>query len=212
MPWRQSGWSASDPTHPAKPSADGCAQSSVKAKPSGTRSPPVVFVTFRENPSPSIALSVRLADHGSPIACKLFPEIRLCSVTARHRVPGYLCRSRHSGFPLVDESPDGGGEKRFHKKYYSLGNRSKMGISCRNFHHRFFWRVALATGRRTFTDPPHNHHHHENKRSRSGQIVIKVTGTNERPRVNGLQITVVPEPSAALLGGIGLFALLRSRR
>jgi hypothetical protein len=91
-----------------------------------------------------------------------------------------------------------------------------MGISCRNFHHRFFWRVALATGRRTFTDPPHNHHHHENKRSRSGQIVIKVTGTNERPRVNGLQITVVPEPAAAasliLTTTAGFLTVSRRRR
>lgn len=44
----------------------------------------------------------------------------------------------------------------------------------------------------------------------SGEIVIDVTGTNEGPRVNGLE--VIPEPSVALLGGIGLLALLRRRR
>lgn len=46
----------------------------------------------------------------------------------------------------------------------------------------------------------------------SGQIVIDVTGSNEGPRVNGLEITVIPEPSAALLGALGLLALLRRRR
>lgn len=46
----------------------------------------------------------------------------------------------------------------------------------------------------------------------SGQIVINVTGTNEGPRVSGMEITIIPEPSAALLGGIGLLALLRRRR
>lgn len=46
----------------------------------------------------------------------------------------------------------------------------------------------------------------------SGEIVIGVTGTTEGPRVNGMEITVIPEPSAALLGGLGLLALLRRRR
>lgn len=46
----------------------------------------------------------------------------------------------------------------------------------------------------------------------SSQIVIGVTGTNEGPRVSGMEITVIPEPSAALLGGLGLLALLRRRR
>ena len=46
----------------------------------------------------------------------------------------------------------------------------------------------------------------------SGQIVINVTGTNEGPRVSGMEITVVPEPSAALLGGIGALLLLRRRK
>lgn len=46
----------------------------------------------------------------------------------------------------------------------------------------------------------------------SGQIVINVTGTTEGPRVSGMEITVIPEPSAALLGGIGALLLLRRRK
>lgn len=46
----------------------------------------------------------------------------------------------------------------------------------------------------------------------SGVIDIAVTASTgaEGPRVNGLEI--IPEPSTALLGGLGLLALLRRRR
>lgn len=46
----------------------------------------------------------------------------------------------------------------------------------------------------------------------SGQIVIDVMGTTEGPRVNGFEISAIPEPSAALLGAFGMLALLRRRR
>jgi len=47
----------------------------------------------------------------------------------------------------------------------------------------------------------------------SGDIVIDVTGTNEGPRVNGLAITVIPEPSSAILLGVAsALVVLRRRR
>lgn len=49
----------------------------------------------------------------------------------------------------------------------------------------------------------------------SGSLVITGTGTSPRPDivvVSALHLTAVPEPSAALLGGLSLLALLRRRR
>lgn len=48
----------------------------------------------------------------------------------------------------------------------------------------------------------------------SGRIIIRVTdtGTSTNPIINGALLTAVPEPSAVLLGGVGLLVLLRRRR
>jgi hypothetical protein len=49
----------------------------------------------------------------------------------------------------------------------------------------------------------------------SGQIVISFPnagGSADIQHINALQLTAIPEPSAALLGGLGLLALLRRRR
>lgn len=48
----------------------------------------------------------------------------------------------------------------------------------------------------------------------SGNLVITVTDASagQNPIINGALLTVVPEPSAALLGVIGMLALLRRRR
>ena len=48
----------------------------------------------------------------------------------------------------------------------------------------------------------------------SGNLSLILTSTNNNPIINGflVQATSVPEPSAALLGGLGLLALLRRRR
>lgn len=48
----------------------------------------------------------------------------------------------------------------------------------------------------------------------SGRIIIRVTDTSAgtNPIINGALLTAVPEPSAALLGGLGMLALLRRRR
>ena len=39
-----------------------------------------------------------------------------------------------------------------------------------------------------------------------------VSGGGAAATLNGMQITAIPEPSAALLGGLRLLALLRRRR
>jgi hypothetical protein len=49
----------------------------------------------------------------------------------------------------------------------------------------------------------------------SGNLVITGTGTESRADiavVSALQLTAVPEPSAAILGGLGMLGLLRRRR
>jgi hypothetical protein len=49
----------------------------------------------------------------------------------------------------------------------------------------------------------------------SGQIVISFSSTaggTATQHINALQLTAIPEPSTALLGGLGLLALLRRRR
>ena len=49
----------------------------------------------------------------------------------------------------------------------------------------------------------------------SGNLTISFSGTGnttELFHINALQLTAIPEPSAALLGGLGLLALLRRRR
>jgi hypothetical protein len=49
----------------------------------------------------------------------------------------------------------------------------------------------------------------------SGNLVIVGSGTGSRPDivvVSALHLTAIPEPSAALLGSLGLLALLRRRR
>jgi len=49
----------------------------------------------------------------------------------------------------------------------------------------------------------------------SGKLTFGVDGAplgSERTAVNGFELNVVPEPSAALLGSLGLLALLRRRR
>ena len=49
--------------------------------------------------------------------------------------------------------------------------------------------------------------------SLTGTIDFQITTTtNDWHALNGLQLQVVPEPSAALLGGLGMLALLRRRR
>jgi hypothetical protein len=48
----------------------------------------------------------------------------------------------------------------------------------------------------------------------SGNLIIRVTDTStgQNPIINGALLTVIPEPSGALLGAIGFLALLRRRR
>lgn len=48
----------------------------------------------------------------------------------------------------------------------------------------------------------------------SGNLIIRVTDTSvgTNPIINGALLTAVPEPSAAVLGGLGMLALLRRRR
>jgi hypothetical protein len=38
------------------------------------------------------------------------------------------------------------------------------------------------------------------------------TGNNQRVRIDSFQINAIPEPGSALLGGLGLLAVLRRRR
>jgi len=46
----------------------------------------------------------------------------------------------------------------------------------------------------------------------SGQIVVTLNSNGNFSDLNGFQLEVIPEPSAVLLGGLGLLALLRRRR
>ena len=46
----------------------------------------------------------------------------------------------------------------------------------------------------------------------SGNLTFTLTSSNSRPALNGFTISPVPEPSAALLGMLGCFLLLRRRR
>ena len=49
--------------------------------------------------------------------------------------------------------------------------------------------------------------------SGTGFLTFALTSdTSNVPVINGFSIDAIPEPSAALLGGIGLLALLRRRR
>jgi hypothetical protein len=46
----------------------------------------------------------------------------------------------------------------------------------------------------------------------SGVILLTAVANVRTSRLNGLEIAVIPEPATALLGGLGLLALLRRRR
>ena len=52
----------------------------------------------------------------------------------------------------------------------------------------------------------------ENLTAASGALNFTSTGSQGRVPINGIQFVAVPEPSAALLGALGLLGLLRRRR
>jgi hypothetical protein len=48
--------------------------------------------------------------------------------------------------------------------------------------------------------------------SQSLQLSGALSATDGYPQINALQLRTIPEPSSALLGGLGLLALFRRRR